>query len=162
MSETTSPSFFEKIFADLLSIFKKGETVIVSLEHDIARFADTVTNFLKTNPTAVTTLDSLIAIAEGINPALKPWVDGLELEIPRILNLVSNNAVVLSEPVEKQASDFLTYLENIKGVNGTVYAGIMATLNPAIQKFIIANSNTIVLPPDAQLIAAGQAVHANG
>jgi hypothetical protein len=157
----STESFFQKALNALLSIFKNAPDEIKTIEDAIVAFADKVTNVIKNNPSAVATLESLAAIAEGIFPALVPLVNGLELEIPNLMKIISNGAIELSEPLAKQEADFLTWLASVKAGNPVIYAGIPTSINAAIQAYITNNSGTILTPTPTQLLASSIAVHAN-
>ncbi|MFI5157690.1 MAG: hypothetical protein ACHQF4_02430 [Sphingobacteriales bacterium] len=154
---STTPSFFVKIENEIVSLFHKEETIA----QKIATFANNLVNELKglqANKTVQFLESGIVAVAESVDPALTPLISGIELELPKIVTLVSNGAAILNDTAQGQVNTLAEYLEKLKGINGTVYAGILATLSAAIQAFITNNAG--IAATDSQLIVAGQAVHA--
>lgn len=161
MSNTQSlpvhEGFFQKVLDAFVSIFKKAKTI----EQKIAEFADKLVNGVKTfqaNPTVQFFESGIVKIAESVDPALIPLISGIELALPKILSVIQTGTDEINKPEQEQLNDFVAYLQKIKGINGTVYAGLLATLNAAIQKYITDNNG--IIATDAQVITAGQAAHA--
>jgi hypothetical protein len=153
---STTESFFQKVWDTVVSIFKHATPI----EQSIAKFANAVTNKIKSlqsNETVQFLESGLITIAESIDPALTPMISGLELELPKILNVVTNVTGEISKPVNEQVDDAVTAITNIKGINSTIYAGILGAIAPAITNFVNTNNGIVVDP--AQLIIAQQVVH---
>lgn len=165
-TNTTAPeNFFQKIEDFFINLFKKEVPVI---EQSIAKFADAVTNNLKTvvdSDGFNKVLNGLEAAAETVDPALTPMIQGLNLEIPKILNLVTGVTAAIDaevqKPIEEQALDALKKLKIIKADTSTgqaVYAGAQGTISAAVQHYITSNNSILATP--AQLITSGQAAHA--
>lgn len=154
-TETGNENWFQKAWNWITGEVKQ----LVTIEQHIATFVDKTVNFLKTDPTAVFIENGLVTIAETVNPALTPMIQGLELEIPKILHLVSNGELEAAKPIGQQAEDLLAYLSKLKNGSSSVYAGILATINAAIQYYVTSNNGIVSSP--AQLLATGQVNHAN-
>jgi hypothetical protein len=165
MTTQTNENFFQRLWNGFLNLFTNE---VPAIEHKIAKFADTVTNDLKAaldNPAVQAVLSTLESIAETIDPQLTPMIQGLNLEIPKILNFVTGVTSVIdaeaAKPVEQQILDALEKLKIIKADTSTgaaVYAGILGTISTAIQHYVTQNNGILATP--AQLITSAQAVHA--
>lgn len=147
-------NFFQKIWAWLTGEVSKAQTI----EQSIAKFATKVVDELKTNPEVILVEDGLIAVATAVDPALVPMIKGLELELPNILTIISNGAVELAKPLPYQAKDVLAWLNKVEGNSKSVFAGILAAINGAVQYFTTSNNGIEATP--GQLIATGQVMHA--
>jgi len=149
-------SFITQIEQDVVSIFKKAD----SIEASIAAFATKLINGLKeaqANPTVDFIETTAIQLAETEYPALKPLITGIETYLPKIISLVSQGVVVLDSGAEATVNTLATYLESVKGIDGTIYATILAGLNAGVQKFL--NNNANLTATSSQLIVASQAAY---
>lgn len=162
MSTTTSPNFFQKCLAWVENIFDEAPTI----ERSIAKFADEVTNKIKVlEPTAEaigTFLENeLVPIAEAIDPALTPMISGLELALPKTINTVSNVVGAISniaaEPESEQVAQGLSAIQNLKGVDGTIYGNVLGAISTSIANFVTTNNGIVATTAD--LISTQQAVH---
>src|ERR1700753_2805455 len=154
-SAAPQENFFEKVWDEIENLFKKATTI----EQDIATFANNVVNklvALQGNQTVQFLESDLVTIAESINPALTPMISGIELELPKILTIIKGGVAEASKTDSEQLNDFITYIETLKGITGTVYAGLLGTLNAAVQNYITSNAGIVVAP--SKLLATGQVV----
>lgn len=161
---STTENFFQKIEDWVVNLFKKE---IPSIEQKIAQFGNVVTNEIKaieSNADVQKVLNALPALAEAIDPALVPMIQGLELEIPKILNFVTgvitdiDNEIV--KPVEQQVVDALTKLKIIKASPSTgeaIYTGAMGTISTAVQHYVTTNNG--ILATTSQLLISSQGAH---
>ena len=141
-----------------------------TIEQSIANFADKVANDIKkfTAPGSVGDylLTGLTEVAKIIDPALVPLIAGIENYIPKVIALItgvgSAVGVEAGKTVEQQLEEGIAALENIKGIDGTVYAGLLATIQASLANYVHTNNAVAigsVAPPASQLLAIGQAVH---
>lgn len=153
---STTKNFFERAFDWIKAEFAAAETI----EQKIAAFADAVINKVKTLQASETVQfleNGIVSLAESIDPALTPMISGIELELPKILNVATGITDEISKPVADQVADAVTKLQTIKGINGTAYAGLLGTANAMVQNYVTSNNGIVATA--AQLLAAGQAVH---
>jgi hypothetical protein len=172
MTQTTNTpeNFFEKIFegavSDVEKLFGSSEagTAIITIEHKISLFGnDAVNEYLKLsgNPEIKLAAQWFINIAEGIDPALVPFISGIELEFPKIVNTATGVLGEINKPESQQLADGLTAITNIHAVSSVLGSNVKGGINAAIQKFVVSNNATKVQPAtDAQLIVSSQIVHA--
>lgn len=162
---TTPVNFFTRIWDSIVDFFSKE---LPSIEQSVAKFGNALTNQIKAienNTDLQAVLTGIATLAEAIDPALVPMVQGLELEVPKILNLVTGvvdtvDAEVL-KPLSQQVIDALTKLKIIKASPSTgaaIYAGAVGTISTAIQHYITTNNGILATP--SQLITSAQAAHA--
>lgn len=151
------------IFTRLWAWITGEAAQIPTIESNIVKFADSAVNWLK-SPNVQFALSTLTSIAESIDPALTPLIAGIENYIPKIISLITGISNEAGKSVEQQIQDGLAELEKVKGIDGTIYAGLLATIQSALSNYVLSNNAVatgIVSPPAGQLIAVGQAVHAN-
>lgn len=149
--------FFKQLFAWIKSELKKAPQI----QQDIVKLADAITNGVKTiqgNQTVQFLENTLLDILETAAPALKPYLDGLILELPKIAGLIANVSTEASKTDAELLNELLIKLETISGLNKTAYAGDLTTLNAAIQAYFTNNMGIQVTP--AELIVHAVAEHA--
>lgn len=152
----------ENIFTRLWAWITGEAAQLPTIESNIVKFADSAVNWLK-GPNVQFALSTLTSIAESIDPALTPLISGIENYIPKIISLVTGISNEAGKSIEQQIKDGLAELEKVKGIDGTVYAGILATIQSCISHYVLSNNAVetgIVSPGPGTLIAVGQAVHA--
>lgn len=160
-------------FLDFLSEiwnFIKGKAKeIPTVEQKILTVADKITNALKTlqsSELANFVETTVFTIIKSVDPALIPFFNGIELYLPKIIALTANASTIISgeilKTVDQQAQDGLQAIQNLKGVEGSVFAGNLATIQAGISDFGLSNNAVetgIVSPGTGPLLAIGQAIH---
>lgn len=167
MNNATNENFFEKAFESAITFVEKEfggvEKKVVSIEGSIAKFGNAVVNEYKViaaNPEVQLLAGWFVKIAESIDPALTPLISGIELQFPKIVTMVTNVTSEVEKPIEQQLGDGLTALEKVKGIDGTVYAGALGTINASVQNYIVTNNATAVAQATpSQLLATAYVVH---
>jgi hypothetical protein len=154
---STTENFFQRAWAWVTGEFTAAEDAAKKIADFANKLVDEIKG-LEANPTVQAIGSAAISIAEGIDPALTPLINGLELELPKIFTAIGNVDTEVNKTEDEQLKDFLAYLGTIKGLP-TIYAGQLATLSAAIQAFLANNSGVANTP--AQLITASQVVHAS-
>lgn len=160
-------NFFETLFEgaieDIEKIFKDGNAVIISTEHQIALFGNAVVNEFKSlegNPTIILAADFFVKIAEGIDPGLTPLISGIELEFPKIVNIATGVLGEVQKPESEQLSDALTAISATKAANSVLGSNILGGISAAVSAYVATNNATsVTVPTDAQLISGAQVIH---
>lgn len=162
--------FFTSVWNWLGKAEKTAEVVIPEVEHKILSIADAIGNGLKVleGSDLVQFLEKQVfVIIESVDPALKPFFDGLGLELQKIITVTANASADLSgeadKTLEQQAIDGLNAIKNLKGVQGTSYATALAAIVTGISDFGLSNNAVetgVVSPGAATLLVLGQGIHA--
>lgn len=162
----SSSNIFTRFWAWLTNEAKNVPTI----EHSIVTFADTVTNDLKTmesSKVAQYIETGLVAVAQAIDPALVPLIQGIENYIPKLIALVADADSVIdaeaSKTLNQQATDGLAAIQGLKETDAAVYAGNLATVQLGISNYVTSNNIDTLgeAPALSSLISVGQAIHAN-
>lgn len=161
-------SIFAAIWAFIVGAAKNAPTI----ETKIVQFADAVTDKLKdiaSSDLAKFLGSGIVELAEAIDPALIPLISGIENYLPKLIGLITGVRLIVDEEgaktITEQLQDAVTALQNIKTDDEVVYAGNLATINAGISNYVISNNAVelgIGVPAPAQLLAAGQVIHAHG
>lgn len=152
------PNFFASVWHAVTSVFNHVEDEAKL----IAKVADTVVNELKTlqgQPLVQFLESGIITTVETIYPNLTPFIAGLQLALPKVLNAVTGADAEANKTPLQQADDLTKYLANLKAVSGTSYAGALVGLNAAIQQYFAQNSKIMVT--NEQLLASAMVQHAS-
>jgi hypothetical protein len=158
----TNETFFQKAFDWIKNELGIVGTEVTTIEHFISVFANKATDAIKAiqpGGAAAFLETGLKTIATAINPAFGAAFSGLELELPKILNLVSGVTAEIDKPLPNQVEDAAAKIASIAHVNPAVYAGLLTTVNTAIQHYGATNNGVVVTP--ANLIASAVVTHAS-
>jgi len=150
---TSQPtSFVGKLIAAVVNIFHKAEPIVDQL----VTWADDLVNIIK-KAEASEAGQLLESGIEAAFPESLPLINAFKLWLPRIGSLLAGTSAELEKTDEQKLEDLLKYLNSLKASDAVLYAGILNTLNAAIQQFF--SSNQGVNLPVAQSLSIAQVVH---
>lgn len=161
-------NIFSRLWAWIIGEVKQ----IPTIEQHIVQFADKVTDELKiiaSSDVAKFIESGILAIAQAIDPSLVPLIAGIENYIPKLIGLVTGIKLIIDQegakPIVEQLQDGINALQSGKSEDTIVYAGNLGTISAALSNYVISNNAMelgIDVPEPAQLLSAGQAIHAHG
>lgn len=145
---TTQTSWIGNLFASIVAIFHKAETI----GDQILKTADGFVNAAKVLESSQvgqfieTEIEDLFPQFKGAIDAVKTWFPAAAGRIANVQSTVTTD--------EAKVQAFLDYANGLKTSAPTEYAGVLTTLNASLQQLLAGVSNVTSLTPQMSLAAA--------
>lgn len=163
--------WLSNLWAKFKGVETQVENAIPTIEAEVANVTNQIVNGLKTLQSSQLVQfceQSVITIIEGVNPALKPFFDGLTGFLQTAVVYASNAAADLTsesaKPLDQQAQDGLAAIQQLATTNKSAFVTKIAGIAGQISDFALSNNaveSGVTSPGVGAMIAVQQAVHAN-